>query len=229
MRLSRAGALLWCAYTCLLFISCTADSFHNKFLERFRVKLGETLNTQNGLQEDPKMNFYYDAANMPSWLTPPWIATSFRTGPLALPEPGDKAGNEEGPMFMGVPTQPILPFDSQLPDDVPSAGATPSNQPAEAAPTGNDAKPGKAPAVTSDSAGSTPTPTPTQFLETEVRFSSDHHRREAMRRHHENYLRTVQNVLPYAYPSYHPHLFYPPSPHRGNYVQLPSSSEDNQS
>jgi hypothetical protein len=53
---------------------------------------------------------------MPPWLTPPWVTSAFREGPLAMPMPG-KENDEEGPMFAGVPPQPILPFDSQQPVD----------------------------------------------------------------------------------------------------------------
>jgi hypothetical protein len=88
--------------------------------------------------------FYYDASNMPSWLTPPWVTSAFRTGPLALPLPSRYA-SEEGPMFMGVPPQPILPFDAQIPTDNVPLSQHFANYPTAAIPSGRMLSPGQAP------------------------------------------------------------------------------------
>jgi hypothetical protein len=89
-------------------------------------------------------NFYYDASNMPAWLTPPWVTPAFRTGPLALPLPGS-AGMKEGPMFMGIPPQPIVPFDTQMPTDNVPVSTDYANYPTASIPNGRFLTPGQAP------------------------------------------------------------------------------------
>jgi len=91
-----------------------------------------------------KINFYYDASNMPTWLTPPWITSAFRTGPLALPRP-DQGEESAGPMFMGVPPQPILPFDSMLPADAQPISEQMANYPSQMIPSGNQLNAGQSP------------------------------------------------------------------------------------
>jgi len=91
-----------------------------------------------------KINFYYDASNMPTWLTPPWITSAFRTGPLALPQP-DQGEESAGPMFMGVPPQPILPFDSMLPADAQPISEQMVNYPSQMIPSGNQLNAGQSP------------------------------------------------------------------------------------
>lgn len=102
-----------------------------------------------------QINYYYDASNMPSWLTPPWVTSAFRTGPIALPLPSE-FGSKEGPMFAGVPAQPILPFDSQLPTDNKPISQNFVNYPTAAIPSGRFLQPGQAPPVEGAAAGAAP-------------------------------------------------------------------------
>jgi hypothetical protein len=105
--------------------------------------------------------FSYDASNMPSWMTPPWITPVFRTGPMALPVPGTGSA-EEGPMFAGIPTQPLLPFDTVSPTDVAPIGSHFAAYPTAAIPTGRALSAGQYPPF----AGNDEPPTPGSFLET---------------------------------------------------------------
>src|SRR5437762_729857 len=73
--------------------------------------------------------------------------TAFRTGPLALPQPGQQS-TEEGPMFMGVPPQPILPFDQMLPADAQPISGQMANMPTSAMPTGDSLNSGQSPPTT---------------------------------------------------------------------------------
>jgi hypothetical protein len=60
--------------------------------------------------------FFYDAANMPPWLSPPWTQAGFKTGPLASAP--QTSPTTESADFPGAPPQPILPFDTQSPGDM---------------------------------------------------------------------------------------------------------------